>query len=151
MTEPEIDIDTFRRTRAERFRIWLSEVVSGVTHFRWPKTTATVVTCRPVKISRYHSPSRYVPYRQPLLTGYIVEFSYSVEGRIYTGALDSPVEVQPSDCFNIRYNPARPEENNSLSSNGDTGSQMASIMMALLVVAISLGLLIHLVRLYFSF
>jgi hypothetical protein len=53
------------------------------------------------------------------LAHYAVGFTYEVDGVQYKGVLSSPVEVQPGDTFAIRYNPAHPEENNSVASELD--------------------------------
>ena len=75
------------------------------------------------------------------LNDYIVEFSYQEEGITYTGVLDSPVEVQPGDEFNIRYNPLNPEENNSLGSAGDSGVQLGTLITWSLFLLILIALL----------
>jgi hypothetical protein len=53
------------------------------------------------------------------LAHYAVGFTYQVGGKTYTGALSSPVEVERGDTFALRYNPTRPEQNNSLASELD--------------------------------
>jgi hypothetical protein len=50
------------------------------------------------------------------LAHYAVGFTYQVNGKTYTGVLSSPVEVEAGDTFAIRYNPRKPEQNNSLAS-----------------------------------
>lgn len=50
---------------------------------------------------------------------YDVGFAYKVNGAAYTGVLSSPVQVESHDTFIIRYNPDRPEQNNSLESELD--------------------------------
>jgi len=88
MNEPDIDIDTLRRSRRDRFAAWFSEVTGEITHRGWPTTNATVLECRPVRTSRHywHSIYRIEP---PLLTGFVVSFSYRVNDRTYTGVLES--------------------------------------------------------------
>jgi hypothetical protein len=69
----------------------------------------------------------YAPFRAYLdgtgvedqIAHYVVGFTYEVNGTSYKGVLSSPVEVQPQDKFAIRYNPTKPEENNSLESELD--------------------------------
>lgn len=53
------------------------------------------------------------------LAHYAVGFSYRVGGKSYSGELSSPVEVERGDTFTIRYNPDRPEQNNSVASELD--------------------------------
>jgi hypothetical protein len=110
MQEPDIDIESLRLSNTDR----LAECFSGITHLGWHSTTATVLTCRPVRIRR-----NYNWRREPLptLSGYIVEFSYVVNGTTYTGVLDSPYAVELNDQFHIRYDPVKPGENNSLGSS----------------------------------
>jgi hypothetical protein len=151
MPEPDIDIGTLRRPRTQRIAAWFSAPIREITHLGWRTTSATVVACRPARVSRYYSPSMRVPYDPPILTGFIVEFSYDVNGRTYTGILDSPVEVQPDDKFDLRYNPAHPEENNSLGSTGDSGTRIATLttffLGLLILVALLMRLLLHVRRL----
>jgi hypothetical protein len=81
----------------------------------WLETEAEVTDCT------------YAPFRAYLdgtgvedqIAHYVVGFTYQVNGTSYNGVLSSPVEVQPQDKFSIRYNPAKPEENNSLESELD--------------------------------
>jgi hypothetical protein len=77
----------------------------------------------------------------PFLNDYIVEFSYQVGGITYTGVHDSPVEVRPNDSFEIRYNPASPEENNSLGSTGASGAQIGALMTWSFVLLVVVALL----------
>ena len=53
------------------------------------------------------------------LAHYVVTFTYSVNGTTYNGVLSSPVQVEPHDKFLLRYNPDKPEENNSIESELD--------------------------------
>jgi hypothetical protein len=92
LPEPDIDIETLRRSRAGRFMQWLSATAEEITHLHWRTANATVVACRPARISPYYLPSIYVPYDPPILTGYVVDFSYTIKGKTYTGILDSPIE-----------------------------------------------------------
>jgi hypothetical protein len=136
--EPDIDIETFRRSRSARFISWLSKLAKEITHLGWRTTSATVVACRPVRASRYYTPSMREPYDPPVLTRYVVEFSYSVNNSTYTGVLDSPVQVEPNDQFDIRYNPGKPEENNSLGSDGNSLVLLSNLVLVLLGITLVL-------------
>lgn len=128
MSEREIDFDSFRKSRWQRLREWWqvrSHQLLFWGHdaggrFRqrgWVEAEAEVISCTAVRRSRSYFPRRY-GYRlsAPLLGGWIVEFKYSVDGKTYNGVTNSPCEVQQEDRFVVRYNPSRPEENNSLDS-----------------------------------
>lgn len=139
MQEPDLDIETLRRPRRERLAAFLSAPLREITHLGWLTATAIVVACRQ---------STYVDAGEgaPSLADYIVEFSYTVGGRTFTGVLDSPVEVQPGDTFNIRYNPTNPEENNSLGSPGHVGTRIGSVIIFLLILLIVAPFLLQLLR-----
>jgi hypothetical protein len=143
MNEPEIDIETLRRSRTDRLAEWLEQAASPITHIGWHTAPAKVTACRPVRKYQYYT-THYPSF--PILTGYIVEFSYVVNGRTFTGVLDSPVEVQPGDTFDIRYNPANPQENNSLGSSGDSGARIATLTTSILLLVVLITLLIQLLR-----
>lgn len=111
--EPAIDPETLRKSHVERLEADLHELASRLTHLHWPSTEAEVTDCRAAR-NRVSLHSKIEP---PLLLGYIVGFSYSVNGKSYAGTLDSPVEVEAGDRFKLRYNPDHPNENNSLCSD----------------------------------
>lgn len=84
-------------------------------HHDWPEVEAEVSDCRFVPAIRGSRGSvGEAAY-------YAVGFRYKVKGTTYHGALSSPVEVQARDKFSLRYNPERPEENNSLLSECERG------------------------------
>ena len=45
-----------------------------------------------------------------------MNFTYTVQGRTYSGVTVSPDKVEPGDHFVLRCNPTRPEMNNSFDS-----------------------------------
>lgn len=116
--EKNIDIESFRsgmRPLSERIRESLKNFVSGLFHRNWVEVEAEVRECTPIR------PSSYTPRYQvlPKFVGYVVTFSYSVDGRKYEGITNSPDEVKPLDRFAIRYNPRQPGENNTFDSETD--------------------------------
>lgn len=89
-----------------------ADTVARPLHHGWPEVEAEVTSCRIVRRSGTYRLDVSVPF-------YAVCFSYTVDGITYEGVTNSPVEVEPRDKFAIRYNPANPEENNSLESELD--------------------------------
>jgi hypothetical protein len=81
----------------------------------WVETEAEVSDCTFTPFKAYIDGTG--PEDQ--LAHYTVGFTYKVNGTVYEGVLSSPVEVEPHDTFAIRYNPYRPEQNNSLESELD--------------------------------
>jgi hypothetical protein len=81
----------------------------------WAETEAEVTDCTFARFKAYIDGAGI----DDDLAHYAVGFSYRVDGIQYKGVLSSPVEVQPGDTFSIRYNPAHPEQNNSIASELD--------------------------------
>lgn len=126
MTEEDIDFDSFRKSRWQGLREWWQiqthqllfwghDVGGRFSQKGWIQTKARVISCTPVRRSRFYFPRRYPPLA-PSFGGWIVEFTYSVDGKTYDGVTNSPSEVQKDDTFAVRFNPSSPGENNSLDS-----------------------------------
>jgi hypothetical protein len=81
----------------------------------WAETEAEVTDCTFARLRAYVDGGGV----EDQLAHYAVGFRYDVAGVTYKGVLSSPVEVQPQDTFSIRYNPAHPEQNNSIASELD--------------------------------
>ena len=81
----------------------------------WLETQAEVTDCTFARFRAYIDGAGV----EDQLAHYVVGFTYKVNGTAYTGVLSSPVQVEPHDTFAIRYNPYRPEENNSIESELD--------------------------------
>jgi hypothetical protein len=118
MSKTNVDFETFRKTRsqqfrewrqarAQRFSNWRKDVVGRFTQRGWIETRAEVTSCKPLR-THYYSNQAYAS-----LGGWAVTFNYYVDGKTYDGIAVSPDELQEHDTFTIRYNPARPDENNS--------------------------------------
>jgi hypothetical protein len=131
--ERDIDIETFRETRWQRFRARLSDFIGRIFQRGWSETEAEVCTRTVIRTRRYQmtSKSGMTP-----IGGYAVTFKYVVDGKTFDGVAISPDEVQKHDRFVIRYNPRRPEENNSFDSatSWTEGLQKYYFIFLLLVV-----------------
>jgi hypothetical protein len=81
----------------------------------WAEVEAEVTDCT---YARFHA---YIDGAgvEDQIAHYSVGFTYKVNGVDYNGALSSPVQVEPHDTFQLRYNPDHPEENNSIESELD--------------------------------
>jgi hypothetical protein len=134
--ENDIDIESLRNSHRGNFHEILSNAICWMLHLHWPKTQAEVTECHAVKGSYTGIPSRFTPSRMPLLSGYIVSFTYFVDGKQYDGVLDSPVEVEKHDMFDLRYNPLNPEQNHSTGSKNSLTTIYCFAMGSLLVLAL---------------
>jgi hypothetical protein len=81
----------------------------------WAEVEAEVTDCTFVK-TRWYADGAGVDEQIP---HYAVGFTYEVNGATYNGVLSSPVQVEPHDKFLLRYNPDKPQENNSVESELD--------------------------------
>jgi hypothetical protein len=97
---------------------------------RWPANVSTYLGANFITGSRAIQPAT------PLLSGYVVSFTYFVDGRRYEGILDSPGEVEKHDTFDIRYNPLNPEQNNSNGSNNSLTTIYCFVLGALMILAL---------------
>jgi hypothetical protein len=85
-------------------------LIDNVLHRDWREVEAEVSDCKFVRA--VHGSGSTVG--EPAY--YAVNFTYQVNGTTYHGDLSSPVEVRRGDKFSVLYNPERPAENNSLTS-----------------------------------
>jgi hypothetical protein len=87
---------------------WLSRFVNSITHRDWIEAEAEVRACVPVRNYRtsFRSPN-------PQWGGYVVDFTYFVAGQRYDGLTNSLEKMEEGDHFVLRYNPDRPEQNNT--------------------------------------
>ncbi len=149
--EINVDYETFRKTRWQRFQEWRSarvlrfstwrkDVVGSFTQRGWVETQAEVATCKLIR--SHYSRNGYVG-----VGGWAVTFNYAVDGKNYDGIVISPAEVQAHDAFAIRYNPAHPGQNNSFDSETSWFDGFVMIVYDVLLVAFMLGLVIAGIRL----
>lgn len=108
------------------------------TQHDWLQTEAEVTSCKPAR-KRYY----YSRYSSPTLDGWAVGFCYLVKGKSYDGILLSKEEVKEQGRFMIRYNPERPDENNTLESKLDLVDGFVigayDIFIALILAALIVG------------
>jgi hypothetical protein len=135
--EPTLDLETLRQPRIERLEADLHELAGRMTHLHWPSTDAEVTECRLARSRRSWDCYRYGP-PPTLQLEYIVSFSYSVQGKAYSGTLNSPVEVERGDHFALRINPDHPDENNSVCSDNSPSSIISPVIAIVLAVLILL-------------
>jgi hypothetical protein len=103
------------------FSVWQKDVVGRFVQRGWQETEAEVLSCREVGPRVYGG-----AWKGDLpLNGYATAFRYIVDGRTYDGILLSRSELREGDRFNIRYNPARPDQNNSLATKLDSVNDSA--------------------------
>jgi hypothetical protein len=112
----DTDIETIRlrmRPLPERIRGKLADLFNSLFHRDWAEAVAVVTDCTPIHRDPLARSSRYL---DATIGGYVVGFTYIVNGKTYGGITNSPVEVQKSDEFAIRYSPQYPEVNNAFGS-----------------------------------
>jgi hypothetical protein len=134
--ENDIDIESLRNSRSGNIHEMLSNGIYWSLHLHWPKTQAEVTECHAVKRSYTGLHTSTIQPATPLLSGYVVSFTYFVDGRRYEGILDSPGEVEKHDTFDIRYNPLNPEQNNSNGSNNSLTTIYCFVLGALMILAL---------------
>lgn len=81
----------------------------------WAEVEAEVTDCTYARLRAYIDGAGV----EDQLAHYAVGFTYKVNGTTFNGVLSSPVKVEPRDKFLLRYNPDKPEENNSIESELD--------------------------------
>jgi hypothetical protein len=125
--EPNADYESLGKTRtqhfqqwrfghAHNFRSWRKDVIGRFTQRGWLETEARVTSCKPA-MPRYPFPRQTgTPI---MIGGWAVGFVYDVDGRPYDGIALSKDKLEKGDRFAIRFNPERPEENNSLATKLD--------------------------------
>ncbi|MFZ0745872.1 MAG: hypothetical protein WAM85_15795 [Terracidiphilus sp.] len=124
--DEDIDIETFRRTRTggfrewrldlgHKFRNWRADLLGRFMQKGWLETEAEAICSRPIG-HKYKYISRNA---QPTLSGWAVNFTYDVDGKSFDGIAISRAKMNIHNKFIIRYNPAHPEENNTLATKLD--------------------------------
>jgi len=116
--ENNIDIETLRssmRPLSVRIRESLTDWIGWLFHRGWVEVEAEVRDCTPIHKGPFSTLSLYKS-ATATFGGYVVGFTYVVQGKEYEGITNSTVEVQKHDKFAIRYNLKHPEENNTFDS-----------------------------------
>jgi hypothetical protein len=94
----------------------LNDFGHSIFHRDWVEVEAEVQECKPLRQRAY--PSRSLG-SVVAFSAYWVTFNYVVNGKTYGGITFSPDKIEVQDKFAIRYNPKRPEENNTFDSETD--------------------------------
>jgi hypothetical protein len=99
------------------WRLRLSDVAWRFKRRGWSETEAEVLS------SKDHRKNWYLPNNlidnQPSLDGWLVAFRYFVDKNPYDGVLFTRNELKEGEKFTIRYNPAHPDQNDSLAAKLD--------------------------------
>lgn len=109
-----VDIQGISRSFWDKIREKLRNMGSRLFHRGWVETDAEVCECTLPNYKTLQTVDDGFP--SPLLNGYVVTFTYVVNGEAYEGMTNSPDEVLKHDQFKIRYNPSHPEQNSTFDS-----------------------------------
>jgi hypothetical protein len=134
--EKNVDIQSFRRTPAEKRRLWLNDLLSSFSHRGWLETDAKIEDCTATK-PNFRS---YRAGASACIGGYVVGLTYEVDGKRYDAGAISQVKVEKGETIKIRYNPRHPDQNNSIISETSWASSAVRVETILLVI-LMLGLL----------
>lgn len=138
-----IDIESFRRSRWQKL-CDRAEVLFGWLRKRgWVETEAEVIDCIAAKSRIFHSSRAYDQTEGPVVSGYVVTFTYEVDGNHYEATTISPEEFEVHSKIKILYNPRHPAQNDSFESETDWVKPLAN-----LEVVFALGILLIAVVLY---
>lgn len=139
----DIDIESFRRSRSDRLIENLKSLENSLFRRGWMEVEAEVCECiLPHWKTLTNLPEDGFPY--PLLNGYVVSFTYTVNGTTYEGVANSPDELLKHDKFKIRYNSSHPEENNTFDSASNWAVSYTKYLDFFLAVLLLLFLIGHL-------
>jgi len=134
------DIVTLRRPRRVKLSNWFGSSFRWIAKCGWIQVEAEVQEClKPTRTSIHKAPYYLEP--QLLAGENLIAFTYSVEGKTYTGILSSKDEVQKGDKFPIRCNPRNPAENNSMDSKTNWTVSYTKILDVVLI-ALFLALIV---------
>ena len=104
--------DVALRSLRKPVRASLIDTIRRLTRRGWSEADAEVLSCKDCR-ERWYSPSNLKDGQS--LRGWLVTFQYSASGRQYQGLLVSDEELIEGEKFAIQYNPARPDQNDSIS------------------------------------
>jgi hypothetical protein len=133
--EKNIDIESFRRTRAQKLHAGLNSALSSLFHRGWKETDARIEDCTIMPTHVHYGRS----WDTQGIGGYAVGLSYVVDGKLFEAETISPVKVQIHETIKIRYNPAHPEQNNSFGSETNwapTAVWIEFVLVALLLLTL---------------
>lgn len=104
----------------------------------WHPATATIVGCKRTFTSLlWDWEPQSGNYYQPI-PEYVITFTYSVQGREYTGKYKAGLPQEPGQTFEIMYDPTSPNRN-----SGSDWMQSHSTKVLILVMVVALLFLIR--------
>jgi hypothetical protein len=127
----DIDAGILMREDSGKARTQFANLCGGLFHRGWVDVEAEVSDCTLIRNYIATPRDAWKP-----LGGYVVGFTYEMNGKSYEGILDSPDKVEAGDKFTIRCNPRHPEKNNTFDSETHwtyTYTKIFSIVMILLM------------------
>jgi hypothetical protein len=121
------------------WRLRLPDAAQRFTQSGWLETEAEVLSCKDGRRQLFNN----LIDGQESLDGWLVAFRYLVDGRSYDGVHVSSSEWQVGEKFPIRYNPAHPDQNDSLTTKLDALNDSVLwayfIFLVLLLTALAVG------------
>jgi hypothetical protein len=133
VSEPrDVDAGILLREDSGKARTLFTNLGSGLFHRGWVDVEAEVSECRLIRNYITRPRDAWKP-----MGGYVIGFTYDVNGKRYQGILDSPDEVVVGDKFILRCDPRHPEKNNTSDSETHwtyTYTKIFSIAMILLML-----------------
>lgn len=129
--ESSAGIVTLKKPLAGKLRERFALSFDWVLKRGWVDVEAEVQDCSAIR----HGGARVTRMGiEPGISGYIVSFSYEVNGKTYDGSTLSKDEVQKGDKFVIRCDPQHPEENNTFDSETNWMTALQMVLMSGLVL-----------------
>jgi hypothetical protein len=118
-----IDIESLRRSQWDKVCDRMDILFGWVRKRGWLEADAEITECISAESSEYIAtrsirlprPSTY-QLGGPIPSGYVVTFTYKVDGESYEGTTISPDGAELHGKMTIRYNPRNPAQNNSFDS-----------------------------------
>lgn len=107
----DVDAGILLRGDSGKARTQFANPRTGLFHRGWVDVEAEVSCCRLIRNYIATPRDAWKP-----LGGYVVGFTYEVNGKGYEGILDSPDRLKVGDKFTIRCDPRHPEKNNTFDS-----------------------------------
>jgi hypothetical protein len=114
-----IDIESLRRSPWEKICDRVDILFGWLRKRGWLEAEAEVIECIPAKSSMFYGSSAYYQPDGPVVSGFVVTFTYKVDGECYEGTTISADEVELHGKVTIRFNPRHPAQNNSFDSETD--------------------------------
>jgi hypothetical protein len=136
----DIDAAILIREDSGKARSRFASPGSGLLPRRWVDVEAEVSYCTLIRNYIATPRDAWKP-----LGGYVVGFTYEVDGNSYEGILDSPDKVKVGEKFTIRCDPRHPEKNNTF----DPETHWTYTYTKIFTIAMILLMLFLFIRSYF--